>query len=121
MSVAASLLSLALFIAFAGSAIQKFVFSSLTASSAEHLGFTRSAFQRIGVLELLGALGLISGLSAKTGIWAVLNEIAAGGLAVVMIGAIVYHRRAGDKFKGFAPALILGLACVVELVLRLNA
>jgi len=42
-------------------------------------------------------------------------------LAAVMIGAIVYHRRAGDKFKGFAPALILGLACVVELVLRLNA
>ncbi len=121
MSAVAALFSLALFIAFAGSAIQKFIFSSLTASTAEHLGFSKSAFQRIGVLELAGALGLVSGLSATAGLWAVLNEAAAGGLTLMMIGAIFYHRRAGDKFKGYSGALIIGLACVAELVLRLSA
>lgn len=121
MSAVAALLSLALFITFAGSAIQKFIFSSLTASNAEHLGFSKSAFQRIGVLELAGALGLICGLSATSGLWAVLNEVAAGGLTVTMLAAIVYHRRAGDKFKGYSAALIIGLACVAELVVRLSA
>ncbi|MEI6709650.1 MAG: DoxX family protein [Actinomycetota bacterium] len=121
MSTVAALLSLALFIVFAGSAIQKFVFSSITASAAEHLGFSKTQYVRIGAIELAGALGLISGLSATTGLWAILNEVAAGGLTLTMLGAFVFHRRAGDKFKGYAGALIIGLACATELVIRLSA
>lgn len=121
MSAVAALLSLALFVIFASSAIQKFRFASLTASMADHLNFSKPGYQRVGAIELLGALGLVGGMSATTGFWAIINEIAAGGLFATMIGAIIFHRRAGDKFKGYAGALIIGVACLVELILRLNA
>ncbi len=42
-----------------------------------------------GIAEILGGLGLI--LPAVTGIRTELVPLAAGGLALVMVGAIVYH------------------------------
>ncbi len=121
MSAVAALLSLALFVLFAGSAIQKFRFTPLTASTADHLEVSKNFLQRVAGVELLGALGLVAGLSAVTGAWAIVNEAAAGGLVLLAIGAIVFHRRAGDGFKAYLPALVAGLACAVELALRLNA
>jgi uncharacterized membrane protein YphA (DoxX/SURF4 family) len=51
----------------------------------------------IGAVEILGALGLI--LPAATGIAPVLTPIAATGLALIMVGAIVVHiRRKEPKF-----------------------
>jgi uncharacterized membrane protein YphA (DoxX/SURF4 family) len=49
-----------------------------------------SGFRRfIGVAELLGAAGLI--LPAATGILPSLTPLAAAGLALVMLGAIIFH------------------------------
>jgi hypothetical protein len=50
---------------------------------------------------------------------AILNEAAAGVLALLMAAALVVHLRNGDKAKYFTPALALGVAAIVELVLRL--
>jgi hypothetical protein len=121
MSAVTALLSLALFVLFAGSAIQKFRFTPLTASNAEHLGLSKTFVQRAGAIELLGGLGLASGLSATAGLWAIVNEVAAGAMLVTALITIVIHRRADDRFKGYLPAIVVGLACAAELVLRLNA
>jgi hypothetical protein len=60
------------------------------------------------------------GLDAKHGSWlAVLNEAAAGGLVLAMMGAALLHLRKGDGFRGAAPALGLGALCALELILRL--
>ena len=53
--------------------------------------FSQSQLRMIGALEILGALGLI--LPAVTGVLPRLAALAAVGLSLTMIGAIVVHIR----------------------------
>ena len=64
----------------------------------------------IGALEVAGARGLV--LPAVTGIAPVLVPLAAVGLVLVMVGAVVVHLRRGDGLAGAAPAIVLGLLAV---------
>ena len=48
----------------------------------------------IGTLEILGAIGLI--LPAVTGILPWLTPVAAVGLAMIMVGAMIAHGRRGE-------------------------
>lgn len=121
MSAVAAILSLALFLAFVTSGLQKVFFSTAMSAAAEHVGFSKSAFQRIGVLETLGAIGLVCGLSATGGFWFVVNDVAAWCLAALMGGAVVIHFRRGHGIGGAAPALVLGLLSALEAVFRLLA
>ena len=57
--------------------------------------FSAGAVKAIGGLEVLGAIGLI--LPGITKIAPVLVPLAATGLALMMIGAIVVHLRRGEK------------------------
>lgn len=64
----------------------------------------------IGAVEILGALGLI--LPAATGTAPVLTPIAATGLALIMVGAIVVHlRRKEPKF--ILMNVVFGLTAAV--------
>jgi hypothetical protein len=120
MAVAASLLSIALFLAFASAGLQKLVFNPAMSNVAERLGYTRKTYRRIGAVEVIGAIALLAGLVGKgTTALAILNEAAAGVLAVLMALALTAHLRRGEKAKYFTPALALGVLAVVELVLRL--
>jgi uncharacterized membrane protein YphA (DoxX/SURF4 family) len=120
MRAVASILSIAVFLAFATTGAQKMIFNTMASKSAEHLGFKKRTFQLVGLIEVLGALGVMIGLAAKKGTFlAVLNEAAAAGLLVAMIAATVFHFRKGDGLKGSAPALTLGAVCLIEIVLRL--
>jgi hypothetical protein len=119
--ITAGILSVLLFLAFAVAGFQKVIFNPMMSQAAEHLGFSKPAYQRIGVLELAGALGLIVGVAAhRNSFWGVLNIAAAAGLALAMILAVMYHVRKGDGAKLFAPAIVLGVLSVLELILRLN-
>lgn len=62
----------------------------------------------IGVAELLGAIGLI--LPAAVDIAPILVPVAATGLAITMIGAVIVHLRIGDRIADAVPAIVLGLA-----------
>ncbi|MCB0910111.1 MAG: DoxX family protein [Propionibacteriaceae bacterium] len=66
----------------------------------------------IGILELLGALGLI--LPLATGIAPILTPLAAIGLAAVMIGAIVTHARRSEPV---VPPVVLALLAVASAIL----
>jgi len=66
----------------------------------------------IGTLEILGAVGLI--LPALTGILPWLTPVAAGGLVLTMIGAMVVHIRIGDAASHLIMnVVLLVLAAVV--------
>lgn len=122
MSAVASILSILLFLVFASSGLQKVRFNPMASQSAGHLGFSKTAYQRIGVLEIAGGIGLLVGLSAKaSSFWGILNEVAAVGLVVTMLLAVYFHLRKGDNAKIFTPALVLGLLALLELVFRLAA
>jgi len=73
--------------------------------------FGDGAVKAIGVLEVLGALGLV--LPAVFDVAPVLVPIAATGLALVMAGAIVVHARRKEPQMVVANVVLLVLAVVV--------
>ena len=72
--------------------------------SAAHFGIPWSRYRLIGVAELAAAAGVVIGLW-----WHPPGVGAAAGMALLLIGALITHRRAKDDGKEIAPAL-LGLA-----------
>jgi uncharacterized membrane protein YphA (DoxX/SURF4 family) len=120
MRAVASILSIIIFLAFATTGAQKLIFNTMASQTAERLGFKKKTFQAVGLLEVLGALGVMIGLVGKHGSWlALLNEVAAGCLILAMLATTVVHLRKGDGLKGSAPAMGLGLLCLIELIFRL--
>jgi uncharacterized membrane protein YphA (DoxX/SURF4 family) len=65
----------------------------------------------IGAVEFLGGLGLI--VPAATGILAWLTPLAAAGLAIVMLGAVVYHLNHHEYSKITPSGVLLVLAVIV--------
>jgi uncharacterized membrane protein YphA (DoxX/SURF4 family) len=120
MTVVAALLSIALFLAFGSSGAQKLVFNPAMSRVADHLGFTKRSYQRIGGIEVLAAIGLLIGLAAKgSSVLAIINEVSAGGLFLLMVAAVTLHVKKGDALKYIAPALVLAVLLVLELIFRL--
>jgi uncharacterized membrane protein len=73
--------------------------------------FSDTGVRTIGALEILGALGLL--LPAVAGVATVLVPNAAVGLALVMVGAAVTHRRRGELPVIGSNVVLLVLAVVV--------
>ena len=69
----------------------------------------------IGALEVLGAIGLI--LPAVTGILPWLTPLAAAGLVLTMIGAMMLHARIGEGSR-IAPNIVLLLLAAFIVVGR---
>ena len=68
-------------------------------------------FRTVGLLEVLGALGLV--LPGALGVAPFLTPLAAVGLALTMIGAIVTHVRMGETDRLAVPIVVLALALFV--------
>ena len=62
-------------------------------------------FRTVGLLEVLGALGLV--LPRAFGIAQLLTPLAAVGLALTMIGAITTHVRMGETDRLAVPIVLL--------------
>jgi uncharacterized membrane protein YphA (DoxX/SURF4 family) len=76
-------------------------------------GVTDAQFRAIGVVEVLGAIGLI--LPAAFGIAPLLTPLAAIGLVLTMIGAIHVHFRHGETNRLAVPIVVLALALFVAI------
>jgi uncharacterized membrane protein YphA (DoxX/SURF4 family) len=74
---------------------------------------TDAQFRTVGLLEVLGALGLI--LPGALGIAPMLVPLAATGLALTMVGAIVTHVRMGETERLAVPIAVLALALFVAI------
>jgi hypothetical protein len=81
-------------------------------AKAEHVGFSVSAYRRIGFLEVLAVIGLLIGAFVP-----VIGALAAAGLLMLLGGAIVAHLRNGDGIREIAPAVVLGLVTLSFLLL----
>ena len=68
--------------------------------SAEHFGIPWPRYRLIGVAELAAAAGILIGLW-----WHPLGLAAAAGMTLLLLGALITHRRAADSGKEMAPAL----------------
>ena len=74
---------------------------------------TDRQFRTIGLLEVLGAIGLI--LPAALGIAPLLTSLAAVGLVLVMAGAIYTHVRYDESERLAVPIVVLALALFVAI------
>jgi uncharacterized membrane protein YphA (DoxX/SURF4 family) len=73
--------------------------------------FSQRTVRLVGVLELLGAVGLV--LPALTGVLPWLTPLAAAGLALTMIGATLTHLRRGEYETILVIAVLMVLALFV--------
>lgn len=73
--------------------------------------FSDGQIRTIGILEILGAIGLI--LPALTGILPILTPVAAIGLGSIMVGAAITHLRRGESSVIVMNLVLLVLALFV--------
>jgi hypothetical protein len=83
--------------------------------SAAHFGISWSRYRLIGVAELAAAAGILIGLW-----WHPLGVAAAAGMALLLLGAIVTHRKAADSVKDMVPALVGLVLTLAYLALALT-
>jgi hypothetical protein len=75
--------------------------------------FHPSVIRLISVAEILGALGLI--LPGVTGIARILTPVAATGLAIIMVGAVITHARRKEGKAAAVNSVLLILTVVVAI------
>ena len=79
-------------------------------TSAAHFGIDWPRYRLIGVAEVAAVVGILAGLA-----WHPLGIAAATGMAVLLVGALVMHRRAGDGPKDMTAAVVVLLVTIVYL------
>jgi uncharacterized membrane protein YphA (DoxX/SURF4 family) len=82
--------------------------------SAEHFGILWPRYRLIGVAELAAAAGVLIGLW-----WHPLGIAAAAGMILLLVGALITHRRAGDSAKDMTSALIALAITITYLAIAL--
>lgn len=121
MNIALWIIAGLLALAFAGAGAMKI--STSKADLLEKMpwvaDFSESQVKGIGALELLGAIGLI--LPAALDIVPILTPLAAAGLALTMLGAIIVHLRRGDGVPAAVPGVVLGALAVFVAVMRFGS
>ena len=83
--------------------------------SAAHFGIPWPRYRLIGAAELAAAAGILTGLW-----WHPLGVAAAAGMALLLVGAIITHRKASDSAKEMAPALVALLLTLAYLAIALT-
>jgi uncharacterized membrane protein YphA (DoxX/SURF4 family) len=110
-------LQILLALIFLGAAVTKLKDDRLTyaATRPPNTSFAEDlsdrTYRTIGVLELLGAIGLV--LPWATGIAPWLTPLAAVGFVALMVGAILVHRRRGETQAIVINVVLLVTALVV--------
>ena len=112
MTAAAIALAIVLVVFFAGLGTAKMLAVPPIRHMAAHVGFSTAAYRRIGALEVAGAAGILVGLAQPR-----IGALAGAGLLVLLAGALVSHRRAGDGLRDAAPALLAGLVVTAYLAI----
>ena len=84
--------------------------------SAARFGIPWPRYRLIGVAELAAAAGVLVGLW-----WHPLGLAAAAGMALLLLGALITHRRAADGGKEMAPALLALAITIAYLAVALTS
>jgi hypothetical protein len=116
MSLAPAVLAVLLALIFLTLGTAKVVAVQPMRVRAAEVGFSTTAYRRIGLLEVTGAIGLLLGAVAP-----LIGALAGAGLLVLLGGAVVTHLRHGDGPRKFAPAVVCGLLVAAYLVALIAA
>jgi len=114
MNLALWIVAILLAAIFVGSGLMKLLVPKeklVTSGQGWAQDFSPSSIRLIGVLEVLGAIGLI--LPAVTHIAPILAPLAAIGLIITMIGAAVVHGRRHEAMNIAVNVVLLLLATFV--------
>ena len=84
--------------------------------AAAHVGIPWRGYRLIGVAEVAAAAGVLIGLW-----WHPLGIAAAAGMVLLLAGALLTHRRAGDAAKEAAPALLALVITIAYLVVAVTS
>jgi uncharacterized membrane protein YphA (DoxX/SURF4 family) len=84
-------------------------------ASAARFSIARERYRLIGVAEMAAAVGVLAGLQ-----WRPPGRLAAARLAVLLLGAIYTHVRAGDSARELMPAALALLLGVLYLAVGLQ-
>lgn len=110
--MAAIIIEILLALAFLGSGLSKVGGSKMQVDSFNKLGLPQWFRVFTGLLQLVGVAGLVGGFWTESwGAWGALL------IAVIMVGAVLAHLRAKDKFGQIAPALVLAILAIVLTIL----
>ncbi|MBT2414688.1 DoxX family protein [Streptomyces sp. ISL-12] len=114
MHIVTMVMALLLCAVYVTAGLAKLAGAAVMRADAGRLGLSVRGQQGIGALEVLGGAGL------ALGVWyPPLTTGAAIGIILLMTGALLYHRRAGDPIGTAIPALVLGLAVALTAALDL--
>jgi hypothetical protein len=83
--------------------------------SAAHFGIPWTRYRLIGIAEAAAAAGVLAGLW-----WHPLGLAAAAGMTLLLLGALISHRRAADSGKEMAPALLALAITIAYLAIALT-
>jgi uncharacterized membrane protein YphA (DoxX/SURF4 family) len=93
-------LSLLLVVACLVPAVAKLAGHPKMRHAATHFGIAWERYRLIGIAEVAAAAGILIGL-----FWRPAGLLAAIGMAVLLLGALITHRRARDSVREAVPAL----------------
>jgi hypothetical protein len=113
MSIATSLVSVALALLFLATATGKLTGQAVSVASRDHFAIPPVRWRQIGLLEVAGAFGVLVGLVLPP-----LGIAAATGLMLLSVGAIATHIRAGDRPAAALPAFAALALAAAALVLQ---
>jgi uncharacterized membrane protein YphA (DoxX/SURF4 family) len=114
MNLALWIIAIVLAVAFAGSGLMKLVVPKdklVTAGQGWAQDYSQTNIRLIGFVEIVGAVGLV--LPAAVHIAPILVPLAAVGLALVMVGAIVVHARRKEPMNIAVNVVLIALAVFV--------
>ena len=92
--------------------VTKLTRQKMAVDTADRLGYS-NLMMPIGGAEVAGAIGVLIGALSSSLEW--VGVLAALGIVGLMVGALVYHRRAGDS-KDMMPAAVLLVVAVLYIV-----
>ncbi|HVQ48950.1 MAG TPA: DoxX family protein [Mycobacterium sp.] len=108
------IIAIVLAVAFAGSGLMKLVVPKdklVNAGQGWAQDYSPANIRLIGLVEILGAVGLV--LPAAVHIAPILVPLAAVGLTLVMVGAIVVHARRKEPMNIAVNMVLIALALFV--------
>jgi uncharacterized membrane protein YphA (DoxX/SURF4 family) len=114
MNLALWIIAIVLAVAFAGSGLMKLVVPKdklVAAGQGWAQDYSPTNIRLIGLVEVLGAVGLVLPAALHTA--PILVPLAAVGLALVMVGAIVVHARRKEPMNIAVNVVLIVLAVIV--------
>lgn len=119
MNQLASVLTIALFVIFASLGLQRVRYNEVMSQTADRLGFSKTTFRVIGLIEIVASIALLATVKGEPGALRTVAVVATVVLIGMAGGELFHNLRRRQERKYVWPVAGLVLVTIVELVARL--